>query len=304
MAIVREPTSSLHAAPGLRTVDTGPRIAMATSDGFPDGADGGMLAEALAQRRAEARWAVWDDPSVDWADFDLVVVRSTWDYPAKLDAFRAWVQEVAVATNLVNPPRLIVGNLHKGYLADLGPEAVPTVVVPRGMTVALGQLPWGDVVVKPAVGVGGVGVVRHATQGDLDALTLADEGAADAVVQPYLASVERAGEVSVVCIEGRPTHAVRKLPAAGDFRIHDHWGGSVEPTRLTPALADVAMRALARLPLPAAYARVDLLDAGGDLVVSELELVEPDLALAGSPEATERFADGLLARVAARTGLF
>ena len=30
--------------------------------------------------------------------------------------------------------------------------------------------------------------------------------------------------------------------------------------------------------MPAAYARVDLLDAGGDLVVSELELVEPDLA--------------------------
>lgn len=303
MTTVREPTSSLDAALGLRTVDTGPRIAMATSDGYPDGADAGVLAEALAHRRAEARWAVWDDPAVDWADFDLVVVRSTWDYPAKVDAFRAWVQEVAMATTLVNPPRLIIGNLHKGYLADLGPEAVPTVVVPRGMTVSLAQLPWHDVVVKPAVGVGGVGVVRHATQDDLDALTLADEDAADAVVQPYLASVERAGEVSVVCIDGRPTHAVRKLPAAGEFRIHDHWGGSLEPIRLAPALADVALRVLARLPMPAAYARVDLLDAGGDLVVSELELIEPDLALAGSPEATERFADCLLARATSRSGL-
>jgi glutathione synthase/RimK-type ligase-like ATP-grasp enzyme len=303
MTTVREPTSSLDAALGLRVVGAGPRIAMATSDGFPDGADEGVLAEALAHRRAEARWAVWDDPEVDWADFDLVVVRSTWDYAAKLDAFRAWVQQVAMATTLVNPPRLIVGNLHKGYLADLGPEAVPTVVVPRGMTLALAQLPWADVVVKPAVGAGGVGVVRHATQADLDALTLADENPADAVVQPYLASVERAGEVSVTCIDGHPTHAVRKLPADGGFLVHAHLGGSVEPVRLTAALADVALRTLARLPMPTVYARVDLLDAGGDLVVGELELVEPDLALAGSSEATERFADTLLARATAGSGL-
>ena len=72
------------------------------------------------------------------------------------------------------------------------------------MTVDLRHLPWDDVVVKPAVGVGGNGVVRHATQDDLDALTLASEGAVDAVVQPYLASVEQAGEVSVVCIDGQP----------------------------------------------------------------------------------------------------
>ena len=126
--------------------------------------------------------------------------------PDKLEAFRSWLMEVAVATTLVNPLRLIVGNLHKSYLADLAPDVVPTLVVPEGMTVDLGHLPWDDVVVKPAIGVGGNGVVRHATQADLDALTLAEEGAVDAVVQPYLASVERVGEVSVVASRAsRPT---------------------------------------------------------------------------------------------------
>ena len=91
---------------------------------------------------------------------------------------------------------------------------------------------------------------------------------------------------------------------AGGFLVHAHRGGSLEPTRLTPALADVALRTIARLPVPTAYARVDLLDAGGDLVVSELELIEPDLALAGSAEATERFADSLLARATARSRPF
>jgi glutathione synthase/RimK-type ligase-like ATP-grasp enzyme len=282
---------------------SGPRIALATSEGFPDGADESVLADALAQRHARAQWVVWDDPGVDWSAFDLVVVRSTWDYPDKLEAFRSWVMEVAVATTLVNPLRLIVGNLHKSYLADLAPDVVPTLVVPEGMTVDLGHLPWDDVVVKPAIGVGGNGVVRHATQADLDALTLAEEGAVDAVVQPYLASVERVGEVSVVCIEGQPTHAVRKLPAAGEFRVHAHRGGSVEPAPLTARLADIATRVLERLPTQPAYARVDLLDARGDLVVNELELIEPDLELALSPAATERFADSLLGHAQAQATL-
>ncbi len=307
MTTLSEPASGLDVALGVEVVTEaphgGPRIALATSEDFPDGADEGVLAEALAHRHAEARWVVWDAPGVDWSAFDLVVVRSTWDYPDKLDAFRAWAMEVAVATTLVNPPRLIVGNLHKSYLADLAPDVVPTVVVPQGMTVDLAHLPWDDVVVKPAIGVAGNGVVRHATQADLDALTLAEDGPVDAVVQPYLASVERSGEVSVVCIEGEPTHAVRKLPADGDFLVHAHRGGSREPTALTARLADIATRVLARLPAQPAYARVDLLHAHGDLVVSELELIEPDLALALSPAATERFADALLAHAQAQATL-
>jgi glutathione synthase/RimK-type ligase-like ATP-grasp enzyme len=303
---VSDPTSGLDAALGLGVVapaNDEPRIALATSSEFPHGYDESVLTDALARRRADARWEVWDDPDVDWAEFDLVVLRSTWDYPRKLDAFRAWVQEVAVTTVLLNPPRLIFGNLHKGYLADLGPEAVPTVVVPEGMTLDLRQLPWDDVVVKPAVGVGGFGAVRHATQDDLDALTLAEEGAADAVIQPYVSSIERSGELSVICIDGDPTHAIRKVPAVGEFRIHDHWGGTTEPIALTRRLAEVATRALARLPAPAAYARVDLLEVGGDLVVSELELVEPQLGLSQAPEAAERFADCLVARANSHSGL-
>jgi glutathione synthase/RimK-type ligase-like ATP-grasp enzyme len=306
VATVGDALSGLDAAFGVlraAAVAGGPRIALATCAEYPEGYRESALTEALARRRAEPHWVVWDAPGTDWEAFDLVVVRSTWDYPAKLDAFRAWVQEVAMATVLVNPPRLIFGNLHKGYLADLGREAVPTVVVPAGMTVDLGHLPWDDLVVKPAVGVGGFGAVCHATQDDLDALTLADEGAADAVVQPYVSSIEHAGELSVICIDAEPTHAVRKVPAAGEFRIHEHWGGTTEPIALTRHLADAAARALAHLGDRPAYARVDLLAVAGDLVVSELELVEPQLGLASAPEAVERFADCLVARAGSRSSL-
>ena len=133
-----------------------------------------MLVKALLARGARPEWVVWNDPSVDWTAYALIVLRCTWDYPERVDEFRAWVRSPAVATRLVNTPTLVLGNLHKGYLADLGELAVPTVVVPAGMTIDLA--PALAVVGGQAGGRHqGVGAVREATQADLDALTLAPE---------------------------------------------------------------------------------------------------------------------------------
>jgi Prokaryotic glutathione synthetase, ATP-grasp domain len=251
-----------------------PRIALATSSDFPEGAGGeGLLTKALIERDLWPEWAVWNDPTVDWPGFDLVVIRSTWDYWRSVDAFRAWVRQPAVATRLVNPPNLVLPNLHKGYLTDLGS------------------------LVKPAVGAGGVATVRDAGQADLDALTLAGSPPVDAVVQPYLADVERRGETSVILIGGEATHAVRKLPADGDFRIHEHWGGWAEPIALADDDLAVARAALATLAVVPAYARVDLLYDGGRPLVVELELVEPYLWFEVVPEAAELLARKLLARL-------
>ena len=36
----------------------------------------------------------WDDPDVAWSGYDRVVLRSTWDYPQRLDEFLAWLDAV------------------------------------------------------------------------------------------------------------------------------------------------------------------------------------------------------------------
>jgi glutathione synthase/RimK-type ligase-like ATP-grasp enzyme len=259
-----------------------------------------LLVKALVARGARAEWVVWNDPDVDWTAYQLIVVRCTWDYHERVEEFRAWVQSRAVATRLVNTPTLVLGNLHKGYLADLGDLALPTVVVPAGMTIDLGRLRWPSSVVKPAVGAGGIGAVREATQADLDALTLAPEGAVDAVVQPYLGHVDELGEISVISIGGQVTHAVRKLPAAGEFRI-DEQREYVEMVEPDAAVVDVTLAALAALRSAPVYARVDLLFDGDDLRVVELELVEPYLYLEMAPEAAERLAGQLVRRAADRS---
>jgi glutathione synthase/RimK-type ligase-like ATP-grasp enzyme len=277
-----------------------PRIALASSAAFPEGAGGEpLLAQALADRGVDARWQVWNDPSTDWSAYDLIVLRATWDYPDHIEEFRAWVRSEAVVPRLVNSPRLVLGNLHKGYLADMGDLAVPTVVVPAGMTVDLGRLRWPQVVVKPAVGVGGFGAVRATDQADLDAVTLDPEAGVDAIVQPYLGDVERGGETSLMCIGGEVTHAVRKIPAEGEFRIHDHWGGTVTPVLPSAAELAVARDVLATLSGVPAYARVDLIHDGDRYRLVELELVEPYLWFEVQPQAAERLA-GVLVATAAR----
>ncbi len=279
-----------------------PRIALATSADHPEGLGGeALLVKALLTRDARPEWVVWNDPAVDWTEYALIVLRCTWDYPDHVDDFRAWVQSPAVATRLVNTPTLVLGNLHKGYLADLGELAVPTVVVPAGMTLDLTRMRWPSSVVKPAVGVGGVGAVREAGQADLDALTLAATDPVDAVVQPYLWDVEHRGEISVISIGRVMTHAVQKLPAAGEFRIHDHWGGTAELVEPEPAVVELAHSTLDTLRSTPLYSRVDVLfDRDGPRVV-ELELVEPYLYLEMAPEAAERLAGEIVHRAGERS---
>src|SRR5437764_13220090 len=87
-----------------------------TSDGW---ADDRVLAAAVAERGASVGFVCWDDPSVQWTSIGVAVVRSTWDYFRRVDAFLAWADWVDQATRLLNPAATLRWNAHKGYLLDL-----------------------------------------------------------------------------------------------------------------------------------------------------------------------------------------
>ena len=173
--------------------------------------------DALAAHGLSAAFVCWDDPDARWTSAGVVVIRSTWDYHRRLEAFLGWADYVGSVTTLCNSPAIVRWNSHKRYLlelADLGVPTVPTELVLAGHGTTLGP---GRHVIKPAVSVGADRTVRNATQADLDALVATD----DVLVQPYLSEVETGGELSIVCIDGRPTHVLRKVPAAGDFRAQE-----------------------------------------------------------------------------------
>lgn len=281
-----------------------PRIAVATTAAdspYPD-PEARLLGEELTARGCAAQAVAWD-AGVDWAAYDLVVVRSPWDYFERLEEFLAWVGHVATVSRIVNPPSVIRWNSHKGYLNELGARGVPvlpTLTLPagdRGAAFALAGTEWDDVVVKPAVDGGARKALRGASASPevrehVDRLL--DEG--DVLVQPYAPGVET-GEVSLVFFGGSFSHAVRKVPATGDYRVQWFHGGSERPHEPSPEELAVAAAALAAAPGELTYARADLIDVDGRPTLMELEVIEPDLFFRADDAALGRFVTALLAEI-------
>ena len=285
---------------------TGPAIALVTSDlGLAVDTELALLAGRLAER-ARVDTVRWDDPAVDWAAFDLALIRSTWDYPGRAAEFLGWVDRAAAATRLVNPGPLVRWNAVKTYLADLGERGVP--VVPTTF-VAPGQapvLPAAEFVVKPVVGAGALHAARYGPQEHERAgahIGRLHADGATVMVQPYQAAVDTVGETALVFVAGRFRHAVRKsavlAPGEGydaERESHPNLRTSV-PSAQELAVADAALAALGGVtPL---YARVDLVPgADGAPLLMELELIEPDLFLWADPATVDALVEAAVAAAA------
>lgn len=282
-----------------------PRIAIATCSAYPGlkGCDE-MLREALRGRGCEAELAIWDGDGIDWGAFQLCLVRSTWDYHDKYEEFLAWTRRVEAATALHNPADLITWNSDKRYLRELGEAGVPTVPtlwVERDSGIALASelaaRGWEEAVIKPVVDLGARNLHRVQSEEAQDALAAVLERQ-EAMVQPFLPSLVTEGELSLIYIEGKFSHAVRKHPAEGDFRVQSIWGGTVGPAKPDLQQVEVAERALAQLDKPPLYARVDLVtDLKGKPALIELELIEPNLYLSTDRAAAGRLANAVLHRL-------
>ena len=194
-----------------------------------------LLVAALHDLGIDAVTRPWDD-STAWSTVPLVAVRSSWDYISALAEFLAWARSVAAVTQLTNPLDVIEWNAHKHYLLDLAGAGVPivdTVLVPHRAAddeqAAALRTFAGAIVIKPAVSVGAIGTVRTiASSAEASDHLASLVAVGDVLVQPFASSVISAGETSLIYFGGVFSHAVRKIPAAGDFRVQVFHGGTVE----------------------------------------------------------------------------
>jgi len=286
-----------------------PRLALATAiPAFPLDEDLPLLQAGCAEAGIDAQVLAWDDPTVSWARFDAVLLRSTWDYIDRLPEFLAWCDRVAALTRLLNPPDVVRWNTDKRYLGDLARAGVPVIesrfLAPGDDPSALPALD--EFVVKPTVGAGSRDCRRFRAADRADAIAhaaaLLDQGR-HVLVQPYLAAVDDDGETALLFFGGEFSHAIRKAPLLR--RNAAPARALFAPERIgarTPSAAElaVARRVLAALPFgPLAYARVDLLPSADGPQVLELELTEPSLFLAYGPGSAERLVAELRSRFAA-----
>lgn len=256
-----------------------------------------LLVVALEQQSIDVVISPWDD-STAWASVPLVVVRSPWDYSDAHKDFLSWARGVAAVTRMVNPLEVLEWNSHKSYLLDLaaaGVRTVTTTLVHQRASAAEQadalQLYPGEIVIKPAVSVGAIGALRAASDSPDAASHLAElASSGDVLVQPLATSVLDDGESSLIYFGGQFSHAIRKSPAAGDYRVQEHLGGRVVAHTPTGDEFAVAAATLAAAPAATAYARVDLVQVDGSAAVMELEAIEPQLFLDHDADAASRFA--------------
>lgn len=265
--------------------------------------DDQLLQAALANRGLSSVRVDWANPDVDWSRFRCAVFRTTWDYFERRQEFTEWLNRVRQQTRLCNEATLIEWNMDKHYLADLeanGITIVPSRFIERASTATLHELldesGWNQAIIKPCIS----GAARHTYRVNRDSAAslesivrqlLIDESL---ILQPFQECVMKHGEDTLMLFNGQFTHAVKKVPKQGDFRVQDDHGGTVRSHEPTHAQIEFAQRAMAACPSSPAYGRVDLVqDNHGNLAVMELELIEPELWLRNHPPSATAFADAI-----------
>ena len=259
----------------------------------------GPLREACAARGIELVETVWDEPGVEGKGFDGFVVGTTWDYVKRPAEFVAALERIGAAAPVWNSVETIVWNMQKRYLIDLergGARVVPTLwretADERTIGSAFDELGCDRIVVKPEVGAG---AWRQVLLGRGDAMPGADElPPRRAMIQPYLESIETDGEYSLLYFGGEFSHAVRKVPKDGEYRIQAIYGGTDRGHSPSADELDAAQRVLDAVDGDVLYARVDMVRASdGGLMLMELELIEPYLYPVEGDDFAGRFAGAL-----------
>jgi glutathione synthase/RimK-type ligase-like ATP-grasp enzyme len=248
----------------------------------------------------------WRQKDIPWSEFDVVIIRSTWDYWDDVEGFLHALQDIDQQTRLANPLSLVRWNLAKTYLRDLERNGVP--IVPtlwkdhldlQAVQACFTELASDEIVIKPVIGANGVDAFRlHSampvSEFEKVAACFPAKAGRAAMAQPFMPHILDEGEYSLFYFNGKYSHAILKVPAAGEFRSQEERGAeirSVNPEALLRSRVEQAIATLKPAPL---YARIDLVrDAERDFRIMELELIEPSMYLRTEAGAPARFAQAI-----------
>ena len=286
-----------------------PSVVLATAESYPLTASDAALGRELEKRGARVTSAPWDAISPATSNGDIVVLRSTWDYHRRHAEFRRWVEAWdRKPQNFWNPPATVLWNMDKVYLRDLADRGIR---LPATRWFEAGQPPDVNdffagtgaetVVVKPRISATAWGTRVVRVGEGLSATDLAPLLATGSLIQEFVPEIHTVGELSLVFIAGRFSHAFIKRAVPGDFRVQAEFGGSETPIGASNAALAFAGSVLLEAKHPWLYARVDIVETSLGPVLMELELIEPALCLDTALGAAARFAEALLS-AAMQTG--
>lgn len=263
-----------------------------------------LLFDALTKKGLTVCKKDWADKNFDWTSTKYAIFRTTWDYFERFDEFFVWLEETKKKTTFINSDEIIKWNIDKHYLKNLAKNKIniaPTLFVEKGDRITLCELfkkvNWKKAVLKPAIS----GAARHTYQIHSNNCSKFENVFQKLIekecmlFQEFLNNIITQGEISLILIGGKYTHAVKKIAKRGDFRVQDDHGGRVEI--YIPSKAEIlfAENCLISSPFKPIYARVDIVyDNKNKPSLSELELIEPELWFRNYPLAAEKLAEEIL----------
>ncbi|MBA2406220.1 MAG: hypothetical protein H0V66_15700, partial [Bdellovibrionales bacterium] len=225
------------------------------------------LATAYLEKSGEYKVTTiaWD-AEADWSAFDLVLIRTTWDYIKRPVEFLAKLKIIASQARLLNTPEIVEWNYHKGYLKEL--EASGVAIVPTEMFSYPGKISvpqeWNypRLIVKPAISASAFKTMIVTPEDLTQDSFLTELYPGDWMLQPFLEEIKQ-GEVSLHFFHKQFSHGIIKVPKPGDFRVQEEHGGSILPFEPDQALLKLSSELLQLVPHDLMYARVDLVNWQG-----------------------------------------
>jgi glutathione synthase/RimK-type ligase-like ATP-grasp enzyme len=260
------------------------------------------LLDFLLKKGMNIERQVWNDPDVDWKQYDLAIIKSPWDYHELPEQFHDWLDAMQQKNlRLLNPVGALRWNSDKHYLKDIaesGMNVVTTLFMEKGTQPELSsifdQLAAKKIVIKPCISAGAKKITTLTRNyiGEQEAALRHALSEESYMAQPFMEEIF-AGECSYIFFNGQFSHSILNVPGSGDFRVQHYHGGSTKTAELNANHIERAAAYVRQFASNTLYARVDTIVSKGQLYLMELELIEPFLYLDTNPNGYDNYYNAL-----------
>ena len=249
----------------------------------------------------ECVFVPWESKSVDWDDFDAVIIRSTWDYQQKEKLFFKTLVKISKSkAKLYNPLSVIKWNINKNYLKALEIKNIPIIPTKffdvfdyKNVKKCFLNFETNKLIIKPSVSANAddTFILEESFIDDNRVLLSNTFKNKEYLVQPFLENIKIEGEYSLIFFGDVLSHVLLKTPKAGDFRVQEEHGGILKSIDLPEnSLVDFGLKVIKNLPMPCLYSRIDVVRNNDQFLLMEVELIEPSLYFNMNSESAIKFA--------------
>jgi glutathione synthase/RimK-type ligase-like ATP-grasp enzyme len=266
-----------------------------------------LLLEPMAKAGWQAEEISWRKKNVNWSDYDVVIIRSTWDYQDDPEKFIQTLENISAQTRLENSLEIVHWNINKTYLIDLDISGIKVVSTLWGENLTKGnllpayqRLNVNEIIIKPVISANADFTYRlnkESIKAREDELIKIFKNKSY-MIQPFMSHILSEGEYSLFYFGGKYSHCILKKPREKDFRVQEEHGGILTSFDPDPHIRAMGEKAIAAIGQDLLYARVDFVRSGAnDFALMELELIEPSLYFNMDTKSAQRFVDAFVKRI-------